>query len=230
MLNKMADELRSVILFVHDLNRDIKRNRVCPIELPPGPRLVLSAPFLGMPDDPADPFHLKQESWYYSLTDPEIGLWSTFEGMALSLLFDVMEAMGRPAPQPDTQLEEFIKAPGTTSEPEKPAGDSGKKIAAENAPESGSEGTPKSATEARNERITVTGNQVTINGVVYSVTDGGAAFCKALADADVGVWVAGSKMGQMVQPRPDRVFKKLPEEIRALIESKDAKGYRLKPE
>jgi hypothetical protein len=100
----------------------------------------------------------------------------------------------------------------------------------ENAPESGSEATPKSATEARDRRITVKENLVTVNGTTYRVSDGEAAFCRALTSAGPGVWVAGREMGELVQPRPDRVFKKLPEEIRALIESKDAKGYRLKPE
>jgi hypothetical protein len=48
-------------------------------------------------------------------------------------------------------------------------------------------------------------------------------------NAGPGVWVAGREMGVAVQPRPDRVFKKLPKPIRAEIESKPAAGYRIRP-
>jgi hypothetical protein len=75
--------------------------------------------------------------------------------------------------------------------------------------------------------LSVSGNDVTVDGVTYQLDDARAAFVKELVDAVPGVWVSGSEMGTMVQPRPDRVFAKLPEPIRAKIGSETGKGYRI---
>jgi hypothetical protein len=115
-------------------------------------------------------------------------------------LDDVRQALAAYGLDLDTPPDWILKAPGTTSEP-----------------------------KARDRRITVKENLVTVNGTTYHVSDEQAAFCKALADAGPGVWVAGPSMGVMVQ-RPDRIRKRLPEGIQGHIESKDGTGYRLKPE
>jgi len=75
--------------------------------------------------------------------------------------------------------------------------------------------------------VSITGNEATIDGKVYVLDEPQAAFFQALANAGPGVWVVGPEMGQMVQPRPDRVYKKLPESIKAKIES-STKGYRIR--
>jgi hypothetical protein len=77
--------------------------------------------------------------------------------------------------------------------------------------------------------LTVEGNKVTVGDKTYPLNEVQTAFVKALVDAGRGVWVAGPDMGELVQPRPDRIFKSLPEPIRAKIQSKTGAGYRLSP-
>jgi hypothetical protein len=79
---------------------------------------------------------------------------------------------------------------------------------------------------ATQREISIDGNEVSLAGKTYSLPDDQAAFIQALVAARPGVWVPGPQMGEMVQPRPDRVFKKLPEPIRAKIESGRGKGFR----
>jgi hypothetical protein len=79
-------------------------------------------------------------------------------------------------------------------------------------------------------RISLDGNRLQLNTLIYFLDDDVASFMRELIEAGAGHWVAGSDMGEMVKPRPDRVFRKLKDEsaeIAALIESKTGKGYRL---
>jgi hypothetical protein len=77
--------------------------------------------------------------------------------------------------------------------------------------------------------LEISGNEATVDGKTYVLEDRQAAFIRALAEAGPGVWVAGREMGVMAQPHPERIFAKLPEAIRAKIESKPGAGYRLRP-
>ena len=79
-------------------------------------------------------------------------------------------------------------------------------------------------------RLSLDGNRLRLDALVYFLEDDVASFMRELIRAGAGHWVAGSDMGEMVKPRPDRVFRKLKDEcaeIGALIESKTGKGYRL---
>jgi hypothetical protein len=94
-------------------------------------------------------------------------------------------------------------------------------------------GQDESAPNVSRPKISITGKDVNVNGTVYVLDDGGAAFVRELIEAGPGHWVSGPEMGEMVQPRPDRVFKKLRETHKAiadLIQSGGPKGYRLKPD
>src|SRR5262249_42122112 len=77
--------------------------------------------------------------------------------------------------------------------------------------------------------ISVSGNDVTVDGTTYHLHDAQAAFVKALQDAGAGVFVSGGMMGVAVQPHPERGFAKVPESIRAKIEAKPGAGYRIRP-
>jgi hypothetical protein len=77
--------------------------------------------------------------------------------------------------------------------------------------------------------ILIIGNEATAGGKTYPLDDCQAAFIRALTEAGPGVWVAGREMGVRAQPHPERIFAKLPEAIRAKIESKRGAGYRLRP-
>ena len=77
--------------------------------------------------------------------------------------------------------------------------------------------------------LSVDGNDVTFEGKTYCLDDGPAAFVKALVDAGPGVFVAGRTMDISVQPHPERIFQKIPETIRAALESKRGNGYRIRP-
>jgi hypothetical protein len=83
-------------------------------------------------------------------------------------------------------------------------------------------------TEPKPELI-VNGNDITMDGTTYHLDDAPAAFVQALAGAKPRDWVPGTKMSNAVQPRPDRVFKRLPGCLRARIESEPGKGYRFRP-
>jgi hypothetical protein len=74
--------------------------------------------------------------------------------------------------------------------------------------------------------LSIMGNEVTVDGKVYVVNDPQAAFVQALVNEGPKVWVVGREMGDMVQPRPDRVYKTLPDSIKAKIKS-SSKGYKL---
>jgi hypothetical protein len=77
--------------------------------------------------------------------------------------------------------------------------------------------------------LSIKGNDVTVDGITHHLDDSPAAFVQELVDAGVGVWRSGRTMGEAVQPRPDRVYKKLPEAIRGKLESRDGLGYRIRP-
>jgi hypothetical protein len=80
--------------------------------------------------------------------------------------------------------------------------------------------------------LSIDGNEITVDGKTYVVPDRIAAFVQRLVDAGEGVWVSGPEMGDLVQPRPDRIFHHddaFPAAIKAKIES-GSKGYRLRKE
>jgi hypothetical protein len=78
--------------------------------------------------------------------------------------------------------------------------------------------------------LSISGNKVTVDGIIYHLDDGPAAFVQELVDAGVGVWISGPKMGPMVKPYPSRIRKQITQkhpEIAAWIESSPFKGFRL---
>jgi hypothetical protein len=86
-----------------------------------------------------------------------------------------------------------------------------------------------SLTEKAN-RLTIDGNRANFNGYIYILESDETAFLQALVEAGSGHWVCGTDMGPMVQPRPDRIWKKLKNRhnwAEAIIES-GSRGYRIK--
>jgi hypothetical protein len=77
--------------------------------------------------------------------------------------------------------------------------------------------------------LSVEGDDVTVDGTTYCLPSDQAAFVKELVDAGPGNWVSGQMMGEAVQPRPDRVFKRLPKPVTSKLESRDGVGYRIRP-
>jgi hypothetical protein len=78
--------------------------------------------------------------------------------------------------------------------------------------------------------LTIDGNRANFNGDIYILEDGEAAFLQALVEAGSGHWVSGTEMGEMVQPRPDRVYKKLKKRCvwAGDIIRSGPKGYRIR--
>jgi hypothetical protein len=78
--------------------------------------------------------------------------------------------------------------------------------------------------------LSISGNKVTVDGIIYHLDDGPAAFVRELVGAGVGFWISGPKMGPMVKPYPSRIRKQIEKdhpEIAAWIESSTFKGFRL---
>jgi hypothetical protein len=87
--------------------------------------------------------------------------------------------------------------------------------------------------DAGRDRLFVDGDQVNFNGRIYVLENVESAFLGELVNAGPGHWVPGPSMGPMVQPRPDRVYKRLKKKyswIKTVSESKRPHGYRLKPD
>jgi len=70
------------------------------------------------------------------------------------------------------------------------------------------------------------GLEVRYNGIAYSVTERQADFLEEL-NKKPGEWIPGSKLKKPYTERLDKIKKKLPEPIKALIESHTCNGYRL---
>jgi hypothetical protein len=82
-------------------------------------------------------------------------------------------------------------------------------------------------------RIAIDGNRATVEGVVHVLDDCESAFLRGLVNAGPGHWIAGSKMEALVLPRPDRIYAKMRTKypwVKAFIEAKAGKGFRLKPD
>jgi hypothetical protein len=80
--------------------------------------------------------------------------------------------------------------------------------------------------------LSIEGNVVTVNGKSYPLDDGPAAFVRKLVEKGVGDWISGPNMGQLVQPNPSRIHKRIGKdypEIKAWIEAATFKGFRLRP-
>jgi hypothetical protein len=90
---------------------------------------------------------------------------------------------------------------------------------------------PSPRTPVSQPALSIKDNEVTVaSGLTYALdNDAQVAFVKALVDAGPGAYVSGREMGVAAQPHPERVFARLPQAIRAEIESKPGAGYRIRP-
>jgi hypothetical protein len=77
-------------------------------------------------------------------------------------------------------------------------------------------------------RLYVSGNEITLDGKTYVIGPEQAAFVGELIKAGIRVPVSGPAMmdrNELTGPRPDRIYAKLPDEIRAVIKKKPGSGY-----
>jgi hypothetical protein len=73
--------------------------------------------------------------------------------------------------------------------------------------------------------ITLDPPTATLGGIVFPLEPDGAEFVHGLLKAD-GDWLTGPRNFPNI-PRPDRVRRDLPEQIRSLVESGGSRGYRI---